>query len=157
MGLIVSKEIITKEMGFAKQFRCKIYVLKNNPISLDYFLASWSRFLWERIRSIWSYVCSCFYAKLKRVRTARPLSVHLPTTCNMVTTCLSPVFVQIGAIPSFTATNPTLRLPAEGNRLQRDLTASWQENGRVMSRASDIRDTHLPSTRAAATARLWAG
>lgn len=37
-------------------------------------------------------------------------------TCNMVTTCLSPVFVQIGAIPSFMATSPTLRLPGKRNR-----------------------------------------
>lgn len=29
----------------------------------------------------------------------------------MVATCLSPVLVQIGTMPSFTATKPTLRLP----------------------------------------------
>lgn len=34
-------------------------------------------------------------------------------TCNMVTTCLSPVLVQMGAIPNFRATNPTLRVPFE--------------------------------------------
>ena len=41
---------------------------------------------------------------------------RLAGTCNMVTTCLSPVFDQTGAIPNFTATIPTLRLPGKRNR-----------------------------------------
>lgn len=38
-------------------------------------------------------------------------NLRVTITCNIVTTCLSPVLVQIGAMPNFTATKPTLRLP----------------------------------------------
>lgn len=42
-------------------------------------------------------------------------------------TCLSPVFVQIGAIPNFTATNPTLLLPGMIIRCKDTKSLSQQE------------------------------
>lgn len=49
------------------------------------------------------------------------------TTCNSVTGCLSPVLVQIGAIPNLTATKPTRRLPAE--RTDEKLVRTADRNG----------------------------
>lgn len=72
------------------------------------------------------YVCGCFYAELRHNRKPNTC-LCLYGTCNMVTTCLSPVFVQTGAIPNFTATNPTLRLPGKRHRWKDGLSASQQE------------------------------
>lgn len=66
--------------------------------------------------------------------------MQVGSTCNMVTTCLSPVFVQIGAIPNFKATNPTLRLPGKRNR--------WKPLTREanMTRPQDVHSYHLVMT-----------
>lgn len=75
----------------------------------------------------------------------------------MVTTCLSPVFVQIGAIPNFTATNPTLRLPGKRNRGKGGLKREPTGTGLVMFTALTNRDPYPPSTHVAPRAHLWAG
>lgn len=64
--------------------------------------------------------------------------VCLYATCNMVTTCLSPAFVQIGAIPNFTATRPTRRLPGQRKRGKDDLSASEQREDSWRTQRSRI-------------------
>lgn len=56
----------------------------------------------------------CTFSFLKIWRQSAALTAqNLCATCNMVTACFSPSFVQIGAIPNFTTTNPTRRLPGK--------------------------------------------
>lgn len=64
----------------------------------------------------------------------------LCVTCNKVTTCLSPVFVQIGAIPNFIATNPTLLLPGKRIRCKDTKSLSKQEEDSYSQKT-----WHLPS------------
>lgn len=75
----------------------------------------------------------------------------------MVTTCLSPAFVQTGAIPNFTATNPTLRLPERRSRAKDGQRASQQVKSLTLNRALANHDTHPLSTHVAARAHLWVG
>lgn len=64
--------------------------------------------------------------------TLSELSQHWVSvsTCNIVIACLSPVLVQMGAIPSFTATKPTRRLPVKRRRMEHSFPTSWQRRWR---------------------------
>ena len=135
-----------------------LHTLQSNPINFTAFTALLVISLWRTNITLFFFSEEClqlFWCKSYGSKRKQDRCACLCVTCSIVTTCLSPVFVQIGAIPSFAATNPTRRLPGKRSRWKDGFSARQQQDS-VYTAVSECYTDPL-SIGAAARARLWVG